>query len=111
MSRKAKHNNQTTPENVLAFENVQRQKRIDALDRLARMAWEAGDENASIRFRYEWWAAQCAMDEPVEELREWLQQRCGTDHEWEKINLWRAAYDAHEYVRQHYENKEKNGNG
>jgi len=97
MSRKTKNNNQTTPENVLAIENALRHKRLDAVDRLAREAWEAGDEDAMIRFRYEW----------LKELRKRVSDGYGDDKEWEKMNLWRAAYDAHEYVQQYYEKKAK----
>jgi len=107
MSRKTKHNNQTTPENVFAIENALRKKRLDAVDRLAREAWDAGDEDAMIRFRYEWQAIREVIDLPLEELRERVREGYGDDEEWEKINLWRAAYDAHEYVRHYYEKKAK----
>jgi len=107
MSKKTKHNNQTTPANVLAIENALRHKRLDAVDRLARAAWEAGDEDAMIRFRYEWQAIHEVMDLPMRELRKRVREGYGDDKEWEQMNLWRAAYDAHEYVQQYYEKKSK----
>jgi len=105
MSKKTKHNNQATPENVLAIENVLRRKRLAVVDRLAREAWDAGDEDAMIRFRYEWQAIREVIDLPLEELRERVREGYGDDKEWEQMNLWRAAYDAHEYVQHYYEKK------
>jgi len=85
MSSKAM-SNQTTPADILEIENALRQKRIAALDRLARMAWKAGDENASIRFRYEWQAAVDAVDLPIEELRRSVESTYGSDRQWEELS-------------------------
>jgi len=86
MSNKAMSNNHKTPTDVLKIEKMQRQKRIDTLDRLAKMAWAGGDENASIRFRYEWQAAVDAMDLPIEELRRSVESTYGSDRQWEELS-------------------------
>jgi len=42
----------------------------------------------------------------MKELRERVREGYGDDKEWEQMNLWRAAFDAHEYVREYYRKKE-----
>jgi len=86
MSSKAMSNNQTTPADILEIENALRQKRIDTLNHLARTAWAGGDENASIRFRYEWQAAVDAMDLPIDELRRSVESTYGSDRQWEELS-------------------------
>jgi len=107
MSTKIKSNNKAAPEKILKLENALRHKRLAVVDRLAREAWDAGDEDAMIRFRYEWQAIREVIDLPMKELRKRVREGYGDDREWEQMNLWRAAYDAHEYVQQYYEKKAK----
>jgi len=104
MSTKQKKTNKpTTPADVISLERALRLKRLAVVDHLAREAWEAGDEDAMIRFRYEWQAIREVMDLSMKELRKRVNEGYGDDKEWEKMNLWRASFDAHEYVKEYYE--------